>query len=219
MNPSRLLCVVLAVATAAGCATTKAPPKPDADTIKAAKELGAQGANFERLNQWTSAREEFKAAMETLNQFKDPDVLMVTLEYEYGRSLGVTAHFKEAEQWLKLARDGDEHLNAPTYMDLTELARLNLDQGKYAAALPYFEQLFQELDRIGAPETTPGAYCDLLKEYAEALDGVGQSQAAEMKRQDIEDVKAKHPFRRSITDRTPYGKYPDLTNSTDPSGT
>jgi tetratricopeptide (TPR) repeat protein len=219
MTPSRLLLVALAVAVSAGCATTKPPAKPDAETIKAAKELGTQGANFERLNQWTSAREEFKAAMETLNQFKDPDLLMVTLEYEYGRSLGVTGHFKEAEVWLKLARDGDEHLNAPTYMDLTELARLNLDQGKYAAALPYFEQLFQELDRIGAPESTPAAYCDLLKEYADALDGVGKSQEADMKRQDIEDVKAKHPFRRSMTDRTPYGKYPDLKNSTDGAGT
>ena len=59
------------------------------------------------------------------------------------RSRGTTSRRARAE--AKLAREADPTLPLPTYID----ARLLYDQGKYAEALPLFEQAIAELNRNG----------------------------------------------------------------------
>jgi len=75
----------------------------------------------------------------------------------------------EAERHLKLALEFDQKHDGPAWMDYTELARLNLEGGKYTEAVAYFELDFRELDKVHAPDDAPGAYCEILAEYAAAL--------------------------------------------------
>jgi tetratricopeptide (TPR) repeat protein len=200
MTPFRILCVMF-VLLATGCGSW------DPTKGISAKGHANAGAAFESQGLWRQARDEFEAATRDLEKDVPGGPLYAVVYYEYGRCLGVTGRFDEAEVWLKRALDRDRKRKGPFYLDLTELARLNFDQGKFAEAISYFEPLVQELDRIGAPTQTPAAYSDILREYAEALTKIGRIDEAKKKMEIVAELKEKFPMQKSITDRTPYGKF------------
>jgi tetratricopeptide (TPR) repeat protein len=189
------------VLLAAGCGTW------DPTKGISAKSHADAGAAFERQGLWRQACAEFEAAAHDLEKDVPGGPLYAVVYYEYGRCLGVTGRFDESEVWLKKALDRDRKRKGPFYLDLTELARLNFDQGKFSDAITYFEPLSQELDRIGAPSQTPAAYSDILREYADALMKVGRVDEAKKKMEIVMELKEKVPNQHSITDRTPYGKF------------
>ena len=153
---------------------------------------------------WDGARVHFAKAVGNGDLANLPAEQMAVLNYEYGRSLGVTCFYEEAEQYLLKAYELDKESNGPAYMSLSELARLLMDQGRYEEAVNYFEKLTSEI----APETVqnaPVAYADILGEYAEVLGKTGRyNEAIEIKNEERE-IRDSHPEGFSITDRTPYG--------------
>lgn len=201
MNAVRIISFQIVVLVVAGCGSW------DPTKGISAKGHADSGAAYERQGAWWQARSEFEAAARDLEKDVPGGPLYAVVYYEYGRCLGVTGRFEEAEVWLKKALQRDQARRVPTFMDLTELARLNFDQGKFAEAISYFEPLIQELDRIGAPTQTPAAYSDILREYSEALVKVGRIDDAKQKQKIVADLQEKFPNQRSITDRTPYGKF------------
>lgn len=104
-----------------------------------------------------------------------PVSILTTAHYEHGRSQGVLGHFAEAERELLRALELDEQNQGETYMDLTELARLNYDQHKYETAIGYFKRAFPILERTGVAQASPAAMIDLLTEYADCLSRVGRA--------------------------------------------
>jgi len=123
--------------------------------------------------------------------------------YEYGRTLGVTCAFEEAEEYLSKAYELDLQTGGPVFMSLVELSRLNLDQKKYQEAVDYFKKALSELEEVNAPEKSPTDFSELLKEYAIALNGIGRLEDA----REIEEKSAlyENSGQESVTERTPYG--------------
>ncbi len=117
----------------------------------------------------------------------------------------MTCFFDLAEEEFKAALELDRQAGQPLYLTLTELSRLNLAQGKYPAALRYFERGFPLLDAARAAQEAPIGYADLLDHYAQALDGAGQASAAQQARQRAAGLRQQHPQQQSATDLTPYG--------------
>lgn len=153
---------------------------------------------------WDSSRRHWAKAVVNADLAGTPEAKMAALNYEYGRSLGVTCFFEESEKYLNLAYQQDSKTGGPAYNDLVELARLNLDQKKWVASIAYFKKALPILKQINAPTEAPYAYADILSEYADALDAVGSGDAANYRNQ-AESIKKNRPDGYSITDRTPYG--------------
>ncbi|MBW8780908.1 MAG: tetratricopeptide repeat protein [Verrucomicrobia bacterium] len=158
-------------------------------------------------NNWGAARGAmFRAVNEAELLGLSPKTL-VTLHYEYGRCLGVTGKFDDAETHLLKALAFDKQLGGPFYMDLTELARLNYDQGKYPEANIYFEQDIQAMDHLGLADDSPAASIDILSEYGVSLRKTGREFEAGAMDARIKTIRQAHPILVSHTDRTPYGRY------------
>lgn len=135
-----------------------------------------------------------------------PTYQRAAINYEYARSLGITCFFEASEKHFKIAFQLDKEYGGPIYTNLVELGRLNLDQGKWLEAISYFDQAFPELDNINASRNKPHAYAELLDEYAEALEGMGKSEARNYRKQ-AKDIRRVYPKKPSNFNRTRYGTH------------
>ncbi|GAB7562006.1 hypothetical protein LG202_00450 [Methylobacillus methanolivorans] len=59
------------------------------------------------------------------------------------------------------------------------------------------------------PKVGPISYVDILDETAMALEAMGQQNDASPLRLQAKTIRLEHPNQKSITDRTPYGKFCD----------
>ncbi len=127
--------------------------------------------------------------------------------YEYGRTLGATCAFQEAEKELKKAHDLDKEAKQPLYLSLVELARLNLDQGRHVEANRYFQSAIKEIKLARVDEHAPRAFSDILNEYSQSLEKTGKIKEAKVAKKQAENLVASSSTGSSMTDRTPYGKF------------
>ena len=156
-------------------------------------------------NDWDAARVHWAKAVVNGELGNAPDSQMAILYYEYGRALGVTCFYNEAEKYLKKAYNLDEKTNGPVYMTLLELARLNLNQKKYDNALHYFDKLMPVLEKINAKSQSPAELSVVLDEYSEALTNMDMLQRAKQFKAEAKKMRETFSGAFSITDRTPYG--------------
>jgi len=164
------------------------------------------GAAAEARGDWAAARDDFAQAAKYGDASELEPKTLAIYHYEYGRALGVTCAFDDAERELNLAYDLDKRSGQPLYLSLVELARLSLDQRKYSNAISYFERAVPELDRANLAKNAPIAYADILDEYAFALSAVGRAQDSTNANRRAAEIRGANPRGSSITDRTPYGK-------------
>ncbi|CAG4903917.1 hypothetical protein R52603_03144 [Paraburkholderia saeva] len=167
----------------------------------------AVGAAAEARGDWDKARQAFARATLNADQADLPPARKAVAHYEYGRTLGVTCFFDESERELNVAYQLDKQAGQPLFLSLVELARLNLDQQKFAQSAGYFERALPYLDKAGAATRAPTAYADILDEYARALSGAGRSAEAKALADRATALRNGTPGKHSITDRTPYGKF------------
>ena len=167
----------------------------------------AQGAAAQARGDWDTARRAYARASVNADQAGLPAGRRGILHYEYGRSLGVTCFFDQSEHELNAAYELDKQAGQPLYLSLVELARLSLDQKKFAQSVEYFECALPELDKDGAASRAPAGYADILDEYAKALAGAGNAVESKIQVNRAATLRVERPSKRSITDRTPYGKY------------
>jgi len=197
--PMRRLTFAMSVTLAAGCAP--------AINEKVAGNHAQAGQVALARGDWDGARRAFARAA-TNAELANSDVRRrAVFHYEYGRALGATCYFAEAERELTLAHDLDRQGGQPLYLSLFELARLSLDQGRFQPAVRYFERAFAEADRADAARQAPMAYADILDEFAAALSGSGRAREAEAATARAIAIRGANPKGRSSTDRTPYGKH------------
>lgn len=102
----------------------------------------------------------------------------------------------------------DQESRGDVFFDLTELARLNYDQGKYAEALGYYEEDVRTLDSRNWEQKAPGDFAGLLEEYSACLKKAGREQDARTLDTRLAAIKAKNPVLTVHSERTPYGKNP-----------
>ena len=166
----------------------------------------AQAADkAQKSGDWDAARRNWARAVKNGELGKIDDKTLAIFYYEYGRSLGVTCFFADAEDYLLKAKNLDKKTTGEEYLSLTELARLNLDQSKYQEAKDYYEKLFIKLDKLKASKKAPSAYADLLEEYSVTLIEHNMKAKAEEVLQRVHSLRREYKGYSSITDRTPYG--------------
>lgn len=165
------------------------------------------GIQAQARGNWDGARRAYARAVVYAEQANLPAKNRAIRTYEYGRALGVTCFFDLAELELNSAYELDKQAGEPLYLSLTELGRLTLDQKKYQQASTYFERSLTEIDKVNAQQVAPIAYADILDEYAQALVGINRFEDANVAKNRASEIRAKNPNGRSITDRTPYGKF------------
>ena len=154
---------------------------------------------------WRTAASRWEAAYSSLVvQDRDSEKTAI-VAYEYGRSLGVICKFEQSEQKLLEALALDQSLNGPVVMSLSELARLNLDWGRYAEAVSYFERAVDALDSMNAASRDPEGFGDFLEEYALALESSGRSDEARQSAERAGKLKMRHSHSHGADTRTPYG--------------
>ncbi len=174
---------------------------------KNAENYTRQGAIAIANNDWQSARRAFARAVVNAELGGVAPSTRAVLSYEYGRSLGATCFFDDASYYLEQAYDLDNQTGGPLYMSLVELARLHLDQGKFTEAAEYYKKAIPDLQRHNIPQLGAIGYAETLDEAAIALAATGQEAEASKLRLQAQTIHSAHPRQKSITDRTPYGKY------------
>lgn len=174
---------------------------------KPAGEYMRDGTVAQERGDWDEARRIYARAFAEANLAAADPRFKAVLHYEYGRSLGVTCFFEEAERQLNLANDLDKHTGGVFYLSLTELARLNLDQRKFVEAVSYLERVLAELDPLITARRVPVFYANVLDDYALALSRAGREQDAEAAAKRAAETRGAIPKEHSISDRTPYGKH------------
>lgn len=166
------------------------------------------GRAAQQRNDWAAAKMYWSRALRAAESAHLPPTHLSIYYYECGRSLGAVAEFADAEISLKKALQLDRDNNGDYFLDLSELARLNYDQHKFAEAAAFYEQDVTALKSAKMDETAPAGFVDLLVEYSDCLKQIGKTDAVGKIEAQIAVIKAQHPVLRSATDRTPYGKYP-----------
>lgn len=154
---------------------------------------------------WHVALRNWARAVKNGEDGKLDDKTQAAYYYEYGRALGVTCSFDEAESYLLKAKDLDEKTTGEEFLSLSELARLNLDQKKYKQAVLYFEEAFPKLDKLHAAYRSPIAYADLLDEYSIALSMLNRNDESKRASNRASELRKKKKNGFSMTERTPYG--------------
>lgn len=165
------------------------------------------GMQAQSRGNWDTARKAYARAVVNGEQANIPAKSLAIRTYEYGRALGVTCFFDLAESELNRAYELDKKAGQPLYFSLTELARLTFDQQKFQASINYFERTIKELDLVKGAEEAPIEYSNILDEYSVALSKIGRETDAINVKYRSTEIRKTNPQRKSITDRTPYGKY------------
>jgi len=170
-------------------------------------EITAQaGYLAQQQGDWDAARRNYAKALVNAELGNEPSQKVAVLNYEYGRSLGVTCFFDEAEKYLSKAMKADREINGPVHMSILELARLNYDQKKYQEAANYYNELLQIYEKHNAEKQDPVGVANVFTEYAVALKAIGQNAKSSSFNQRAVALKSINNGKISNTERTPYGE-------------
>jgi tetratricopeptide (TPR) repeat protein len=159
----------------------------------------------QKSGDWKAARTEWARAVVNADLGKMDNKVRAIFYYEYGRSLGVTCIYDEAEVYLNKALELDRKTGEPLYLSLTELSRLFLDQKKYEKAANYYVKSFNELDKRNGEKEAPIEYANMLDEYALALSKIGETAKSDEAKLRAIKFRKENPKGYSVTERTPYG--------------
>lgn len=165
---------------------------------------------------WDAARRAYARAAVNADLGGAPVRMRSVMHYEYARASGVTCYYEHAEEHLAKALKLDEESSGPTHYPLIELARLNLDQEKFAQAIPYFERALPIVEKLNAASVDPVGFANLLDEYVQALTMSGRAADAKVIQTRAANIRSKNPDLKSRTDRTPYGKHCAKSNQSAP---
>ena len=124
---------------------------------------------------WDAARRNYAKALLNAELGSAAPQKIAALNYEYGRSLGVTCFFEEAETYLLKALKLDAETDGPTHMSILELARLNYDRNRFSEASQYFRKLLPLYDKYNAELQDPIGVADVYQEYAMTLNKTGET--------------------------------------------
>jgi len=174
---------------------------------KNANRHGSAANAASKAGDWTTARKQWAQALVNAQLGGLPAQQLAVFNYEYGRALGVQCFWEESENYLQKAYELDHQAGGPEFMSLLELSRLKYDQGQFEKSIPYYSRAIEALEKINAPTQAPTEFSVVLEEYAKALRETGKEQEAISVQKRADEIRIKTPEGKSVTDRTPYGKY------------
>ncbi|WP_394781394.1 tetratricopeptide repeat protein [Undibacterium sp.] len=158
-----------------------------------------------RAGNWNAALQDFSRAMVNADLGHLDDDQKARFSYEYGRALGVTCHYPEAEKYLTQSKALAQQANHSSYLPLYELGLLHEAQGKPAAALDNFAELVPQIERENLESRAPLGVADIYMRYAKALDATGKPDEAADARKKSETLISGNPNAMPLGSPTPYG--------------
>ncbi|MBW8782574.1 MAG: tetratricopeptide repeat protein [Verrucomicrobia bacterium] len=156
-------------------------------------------------NDWPTVRTEYAAAVVCAEQEGRALTTLAEMYFEYGLSLAVLGEFTDAETSFLKALEIDKKTNGPIEADLTQLARINLDQRKYKEAVAYYDELLLILTKIPVDSARPASFMVILSEYSACLNGLGRSEAAKTIDALMARLQVENQYPEPIKKRIPYG--------------
>jgi tetratricopeptide (TPR) repeat protein len=169
----------------------------------------AQGCiGFQQQGEWWKARQACgRAAINAELGGAEPRDI-AGLWYEYGRTSGVICDYVESKKSLEKSLELDKANNGPIIMDYFELARLHFDQKKYHDSSSYYQLGISSTPKEIVAQD-PIGYADVLDEYGEALKQNGDVINSNKVFAESKILRSENASRKSLTKRTPYGKFCD----------
>lgn len=194
---SLVLAAVIACLGIAGCV---APIN-----VRNAERHAQAGYAAQRNGDWETARRQFAQAVVNAD-LGDADLNgKATVNYEYGRALGVTCFYEESEKYLLRPKEFDEQQGQSPYLALFELGLLAEKQKQYAKAASYFSQLIPLMEKAGLRTKYPLGVVEAYEQYANSLQEIGKGHEAGLMRQQANSVRAENPDAKPFGRLTPYG--------------
>jgi tetratricopeptide (TPR) repeat protein len=177
--------------------------------LHTANEYFLGGKDNAEQGKWFNARMSFGRAWANANWGNADDKVTAVYAYEYGRSSGVICDWAESEKGLLKALELDRKVNGPVHMDLDELAFMYHAKGEIQKSAEYFSQGKTLLDKLDADKRDPIGYANILSEYADVLDQLGNHAEAGGMRAKAAEVRKSSILKASGHAKTPYGEHCD----------
>lgn len=193
----KLPILITLIVSLSGCAS--------ALNVRNAENHAQAGYAAQKSGNWDAARHQFAQAVVNAD-LGDADVSGKSIvNYEYGRALGVTCFYDEAEKYLLRSKTMKEQLNLSPYLAHYELGLINEKQGKYDASANYFAQLIPEMKKEGLQNKYPLGVADAYERYANALEKSGKPNEARLQRKEATAIRSANPNAQPFGALTPYG--------------
>ena len=193
----KLPILITLIVSLSGCAS--------ALNVRNAESHAQAGYAAQRSGNWDAARRQFAQAVVNAD-LGDADLSGKSIvNYEYGRALGVTCFYDEAEKYLLRSKTIKEQLNLSPYLALYELGLMNEKQGKHDASANYFAQLIPEMKKEGLQNKYPLGVADAFDRYADALEKSGKPNEARLQRKEAAAIRSANPNAQPFGALTPYG--------------
>jgi tetratricopeptide (TPR) repeat protein len=189
--------IIVACIAVSGCAGTI--------NLRNAETHMQAGYAAQRQGDWPGAQRQFGLAVMNADLGGAPPHAKGVVYYEYGRALGVTCHYENAEKFLLQSKDMIEQEGQSPYLPLYELGLLSDKQGNYLKAVTYFSQLIPLMEKEGLLERYPLGVADAYERYGTDLQAAGRSTEAETKRARAREIRSQHVDAKPFGTPTPYG--------------
>lgn len=154
---------------------------------------------------WDTARRQFAQAVVNADLGNAELSGKWQVNYQYGRALGVTCFWEEAEKYLLRSMQFSEQIDRAPRLSLYELGLLSQKQGKSAQAVSYFAQLIPLMEKEGLRATYPLGVADAYERYAASLEATGQTESAARNRIEARSIRNANPTATPFGTVTPYG--------------
>lgn len=163
------------------------------------------GYSAQNRGDWKDAAREFAQAVVNADLGNADPEGKASVNYEYGRSLGVLCKYDEAAKYLLRGKQIQEKERIPAFLPIYEIGTLYVFQKKFSMAIPYFADLIPIIDREGLRNRAPLGVADAYEKFATSLEAVGRDDAAAEQRKLARTIRKENPNAKPAGVGTPYG--------------
>jgi tetratricopeptide (TPR) repeat protein len=193
----RFLAATITVFALVGCASSI--------NLKNAEAHAQAGYVAQSRGDWDASARQFAQAVVNADLGNAEAGPKGTVNYEYGRSMGVVCRFDDAQKYLLRAKEFQEKAGLAPFLPLFELALVSNHQRKYNHAMGYFQQLLPIVERERLVTTAPLGVAEVYSAMALTSEGLGKAGEAEALRAKASSIRAQNPNARPLGGGTPYG--------------
>ncbi len=152
---------------------------------------------FENSGDPNSAMSHYAKALQNAHLAKAPPKTISMLTYNYGRMLGHTCNYEEAEKYLMEALEIEKSVTGPdseiSSMRLFELARLHQGNDEYKKSVSYYSKAIPIGEKLGAEQSDPIGYSLVLDGYVDALKKINSMDTAAIVSEKSRKIKESNP--------------------------
>ena len=157
----------------------------------------SDGIEAERANNLTAAKIAFHRSYANAMAGNLPPYTQAQTLYDWSRISGYLGQFADAEwgfrKCLNIATNANGRANYYVAAAYIELARLYQDTGRYSGAADAFNNGIVFIDSRGDSTVDPGAFADILEDYARVLSELGRTSEVVQVRSRLASWRAVHP--------------------------